>query len=252
MDPVMKLWRILGIALILALGVCLLIAGPTFALVEQKSLDDLADEADVVVLGEVTDITSYQDDDGIYTIVTLEVEQAIKGETGQEVEVRVPGGEVNGIGLWVEDAPIFQTGERVVVFLEETNAALEVCGWSEGKFTIEGDRVVKLDQSLDNFIAEIEGLAGVDLPENLISEPASAILDFQLESRIVEPAIAEDYMGGWQTIMSDGFEDSFPGNWTVGASSEATDAYWGKDSYRDHSGSYSAFCATIVTTWKPG
>jgi len=46
---------------------------------------------------------------------------------------------------------------------------------------------------------------------------------------------------GWQTIMTDGFEEAFPGVWSIYVG--GVDAYWGKDSYRSNSGSYSAFCA---------
>ena len=91
--------------------------------------DDLALRADSILVGEVTDITVNKEGEGnIYTMVTLSVEQPIKGETEGEVVIRVLGGEVDGQALWREDAPSFQLGERAVVFLEEGKGVLSVVG----------------------------------------------------------------------------------------------------------------------------
>jgi hypothetical protein len=73
--------------------------------------------------------------------------------------------------------------------------------------------------------------------------PAEMVLENPVE--ISQAAPVEETVPlspGWQNIMTDGFEGTFPGVWGAFANS-GPDAYWGKDNYRSHSGSYSAFCA---------
>ena len=128
-------------------------------LVEKLTLDDLALRADSVLVGEVTDITIYQEGEGnIYTLVTVSVEQTIKGESEGEVVIRVLGGEVNGQVLWVEDAPSFQSGERAVVFLEEGEGILSVVGGFQGKFTIDENNMVSGNMLLTEFIDQIKDI----------------------------------------------------------------------------------------------
>lgn len=60
--------------------------GSAFALVEQLTLGELTAKAESILVGEVTDITSYQEGEGnIYTLATLSVEQTIKGETAKSL-----------------------------------------------------------------------------------------------------------------------------------------------------------------------
>ena len=159
----MKLWRILGISVVVALALLLVVVGSALALVEQLTLDELAAKADSILVGEVTGITCYQEGEGnIYTLVTLSVEQAIKGATQGDVVVKLSGGEVDGLGLWVEDVPSFQLGERAVVFLEDMEDAFGLCGWYQGKFTVENDWVLERDQSLTNFMADIGRAMGME------------------------------------------------------------------------------------------
>jgi len=68
------------------------------------------------------------------------------------------------------------------------------------------------------------------------------VLEVPLKSNVAEPDRTAQAQSGWQDIMTDGFEGTFPGVW-VSYSNTDTDAYWGQDSYNPHNGSYSAFCA---------
>jgi C1A family cysteine protease len=77
--------------------------------------------------------------------------------------------------------------------------------------------------------------------------PAIMVLETPLKGSPVESESTGEAQSGWQNIMTDGFESTFPGNWGVGVSSGHTNAYWGKDNYRPHSGSYGAFCAKSGT-----
>lgn len=124
---------------------------------EQLTLDELAARAESILVGEVTDIASYKEAN-IYTLVTLSVEQTIKGETGGQVTIRLPGGEVDGLGLQVEDVPSFESGERAVVFLEEGEGIFSVVGGFQGKFTIDRNNMVSGTMSLTEFIDQIRDI----------------------------------------------------------------------------------------------
>ncbi len=128
-------------------------------IVEKLTLDELALRADSILVGEVTDITVYEEGSGnIYTIVTLSVEQSIKGETEVEAQMRVPGGEVDGRVLFVEDAPSFQLGERTVVFLSRGGDGLTVVGGFQGKFTVDKNNMVDGNISLTEFVDQVEDI----------------------------------------------------------------------------------------------
>jgi hypothetical protein len=119
------------------------------------SLDELCRRADYIIVGQISEMSAQQDGNGhTYTLVSLSAERIIKGEVAQTLVVRVPGGQVNGRTLEVEDSPNFRQGERVVLFLEKTDGDSSVEGGFQGKFTIDdGDRVGGV--SLEQFIEQI-------------------------------------------------------------------------------------------------
>jgi hypothetical protein len=126
-------------------------------LVEKLTIEELTARANSILVGEVTDIACYREGEGnIYTRVTLSVEQTIKGETKEVVNLRVPGGELNGQAMWVEDAPSFQLGERAVVFLDKGEGIFTVVGGFQGKFTIDKNNMVSGNMPLTNFIDQIK------------------------------------------------------------------------------------------------
>jgi C1A family cysteine protease len=88
-----------------------------------------------------------------------------------------------------------------------------------------------------------EATAAEERQGSFSMKPASMVLEVPLESSPVEPESIGEAQSGWQNIMTDGFEGTFPGVWEVWAEHSATDAYWGKDGYRYATGSYSVFCA---------
>ena len=100
--------------------------------------------ADTIVLGTVTGQTSAWNAGrtAIYTDVTVAVETAVKGAPGAEVTLRIAGGEVEGIGMRTSTDPVFQTGERVVVFIDTAGAATaQLVGMRQGKFTVRNNQV---------------------------------------------------------------------------------------------------------------
>lgn len=126
-------------------------------LVVKLTLEQLSAEADDIVVGKVTGAASYEEGGGaICTLVTLAVEQTIKGEDKGELDIRIAGGEVGGRSLWVEDAPSFRAGERVVVFLAADDGILGVLGGFQGKFSVDDNNMVGGGKPLTEFIDQIK------------------------------------------------------------------------------------------------
>jgi len=124
----------------LALAVLLSFAGSVSALTMEMTTDQLAARADVIVTGTVTSLNSSWNEfhTTIYTIVTIAPETFQKGAVDGAVVVRIPGGEVGEVGLFVEDVPTFTIGEKVSLHLlrgSETGT-FEVLGNGQGKTTL--------------------------------------------------------------------------------------------------------------------
>ena len=157
--------RLLLSALILAGGVPLLLAAPGLApnlgeaAMIKLSLEKLATQADTIVLGTITSQTSDWNIQrtAIYTDITLAVEEFIKGLSGgspgavrrpEEITFRVAGGVVGEIGMSTSNDPVFQNGERVVIFLNTEGTPARVVGLHQGKYTVRNKTVTRDRQTM--------------------------------------------------------------------------------------------------------
>ncbi len=126
--------------LLLALGA----AGSLNAMMVQLSPIDLSAQAQVIVTGTVTGVTSQWDDSHstIYSDVAVSVERFDKGNSYRELTVRVPGGEVGDIGMAVEDMPTFVTGQKVSLYLTPTSdrAVFNLVAGEQGAAILGGPR----------------------------------------------------------------------------------------------------------------
>ncbi|RJQ36457.1 MAG: hypothetical protein C4555_07460 [Dehalococcoidia bacterium] len=122
----------------------------------ELTIDDLAEKADLVVLGEVVSIAYQRDTEtgSIYTLVTFSVRQTFKGESLPELIIRIPGGSLDGEIQQVEDAPRFAQGESAIIFLENGDAIFRVVGSFQGKFTVYNDSMVG-SIPLQEFITQV-------------------------------------------------------------------------------------------------
>src|SRR5204863_386050 len=101
------------------LAVLAMLAGParatTFVGVSERIL---ARAADAIVIGTVEQIETVAGGDGtISTLVTLDVEEALKGHVERRLTLKQPGGSIGGRALWIAGGPRFRTGERQLLFL---------------------------------------------------------------------------------------------------------------------------------------
>ena len=126
----------------------------------ELSLEQLARDADLIVVGKVESVTSQMISGKIWSSATIAVESRIKGdEAGQgKVVVSFPGGKVGDIGMQVEDSPNYKKDEEVVVFLKKMQGESHflTAGSSQGKFIIDQGIVLRENIPLEQFRDRIE------------------------------------------------------------------------------------------------
>src|SRR4051812_16747254 len=102
-------------------------------------LGELSRDAVAIARGRVADVRSqWTEDRGtVETIVTLEVEDYLKGSLGSVVRFRVPGGELGRYRTIVVGAPDFAVDQRVVVFLGTHGPTVpHIVGFNQGVFRV--------------------------------------------------------------------------------------------------------------------
>ena len=109
------------------------------------TFDQLVDEAEVIFQGKVTAVHSQWTGEGaqrvIVTLVTFNVEEAMKGNPGQSYTVRMLGGTVNGETIEIADAPKFNVGDRDILFVEHNGSQfIPLVGIMHGRFHVQRDQ----------------------------------------------------------------------------------------------------------------
>jgi len=102
-------------------------------------LGELSRDAVAIVHGRIADVRSqWTEDRGtVETIVTLEVEDYLKGSLGAMVRFRVPGGELGRYRTIVVGAPEFAVDQHVVVFLGARGPTVpHIVGFNQGVFRV--------------------------------------------------------------------------------------------------------------------
>ncbi len=180
----------LGAALVILLGLALWSAGAAQAVVERLTLKQVAERARSGVVGTVTGLESHWNAGRtlIFTTVTLRVDYTLKGAAVQgELAFEIPGGVVDGLALGVSDVATFHVGDRVAVFLADTDLA--TVGGFQGRFWLVGGRVYREampPMSLVDFLAEVSRAPGVRVPDGLWQEAETA----RAEPELAAPVIA--------------------------------------------------------------
>ena len=157
------------VGMVFLFGTAILPGFKAVALMVEKNIEQLTQEADLILTGRVKSIESRWNEERtlIYTYVTISVKQYAKAISSQEqvreIVVRVRGGEVGDIGLRVSDTPQFREGEEVFLFLRMENMLLfSVAGLFQGKYTIEDgiarNQMLGKEIPLDNFISQVKGI----------------------------------------------------------------------------------------------
>ena len=147
--------KILGVAAAILLATVVPWAQVEAATVEAMTLDEMAQRAEMIVVGRVMGSRSDWNAQRtrIYTYFTFEVERFLKGGAGErEITIRLWGGQVGGFTSMVPGTPQFIDGEEVLLFCSGSRARIPtVLGLSLGKFSITqnaaGEKILKRDIS---------------------------------------------------------------------------------------------------------
>jgi len=130
----MRLW-----ALGVGLSVLAMVAGVSATVIVPADFTEMVNGSQMVVHGRVIDVRSQMVGDRrtIESVVTVSVEESIKGQSGTTVFVRVPGGLVGRYRRFMVGAPVFRPGEEVVLFLTGRPPAIPMpFGLSQGVYRV--------------------------------------------------------------------------------------------------------------------
>ncbi len=132
--------------LTLPLVAALLLVGPAPAAASSGprwSPEQLTDFSAAVVTGRVATVATATDaSGGIYTYVTVDVSEVLKGSIpGAQIVLKQAGGIVGGLGLSVSGQATFSAGQEVLVFAEvrPRDSALYTTALWQGKWALEFD-----------------------------------------------------------------------------------------------------------------
>ena len=119
------------------------------------TFDELVGQAEVIFQGTVTEVKSQWTGEGaerhIMTYVTLQVEDAIKGNPGATYTMRMLGGTVDGETMEVTDSPKFKVGEREILFIEHNGTQfIPLVGIMHGRFHVSKDSETNTDVVVKN------------------------------------------------------------------------------------------------------
>jgi hypothetical protein len=149
-------------AFLVTISVVAIMAPPSFGIMTKATMADLAAGSAGIVQGKVTGVTSQWDTEGktIFTYVTVAVNLWLKGSGAKAVTIRIPGGEVGDVGLWVEDTPMFREGQDVITFLEPSSeeSAMKVKAMFQGKFTVENGKVIEAGLPVGDFVRMVSSI----------------------------------------------------------------------------------------------
>jgi len=147
----------------------LILAPPLFSQAKPVTIDELAQNSEVVAVGKVTGMRGEWDQNKtrIVTRVTVAVSEYLKGNAGAVMTITAPGGEVDGVGEWYSHAPRFKTEEQIVVFAEkDKKGSYRVAGGEQGKLDIKKDAKtsterVSTQMTLDDFKTQVKRAVSV-------------------------------------------------------------------------------------------
>jgi len=104
---------------------------------------ELVTTTPVIVHGRVTDVRAAFVDGrrSVETFVTVAADEYLKGDLGEHVTFKVPGGEIGRYRTIFVGAPGFTAGDEVVLFLRTPGGALPfIVGLNQGAYRVVADR----------------------------------------------------------------------------------------------------------------
>jgi len=145
------MFRVLLVGLALVVCTAAAARATTYAPV---TFDELVSRADVIFVGEVTDVRAFplatRDGTIIKTRVIFRVQDPMFGTTAALEVFEFLGGEVGDVGMAVAGMPRFTVGDRRMVFARRERSINPIVGFTQGLLQVRRDssgvdRVLTLD-----------------------------------------------------------------------------------------------------------
>lgn len=115
------------------------------ATVLKLDFDQLLKESDAALIATVVRVEPFKRESRVFSRIHFDVEETWKGETLKSFEIIQPGGRLGTIATRVPGMPEFEVGDRQILFLESRNGQWVVLGLEQGRFLLDGDRVLSKD-----------------------------------------------------------------------------------------------------------
>lgn len=139
--------RVMMFSLLMAIIMIAITAAPVLSSqIIKLNFEQIVTNADLIVTGKVIALETKRDDNpvtgekSIYTFITLQVSDVLKGDLDQETYTfRMRGGVIDNeeIAEEVQGAPKFKKGQQVALFLEsDPKLYIPIVGINQGKFSL--------------------------------------------------------------------------------------------------------------------
>jgi hypothetical protein len=132
----------------------------------QSTTKSLSENSDVILEGKVVKQNSSwnQNKTRIYTEVTVEIDEYLKGNKGNKtLIVTTPGGEVGDVGELYSHMPSFSNDEEVLLFVKKDKQGenYKVLNGEDGKLTLyrdkkTGEKVTSFNKKISTLKKEIK------------------------------------------------------------------------------------------------
>ncbi len=123
------------------------------------TLEELVAQADHIIIGKVVGKGNQSNaDTSPYTLITISVEEWIKGELEDDVLIiKLPSNKLDKTTQWVEDTANLKIDEKVVVFLKiYEDGTFGIVGGRQGKLVVEEGKIADKDLSLIDLVSKIK------------------------------------------------------------------------------------------------
>jgi hypothetical protein len=118
-------------------GLLVLAVSAFAATLEKLTLDQMAQQATVIVRGRITGCATEMRGPVIYTRCAVAVTETWKGSAAQKVDFVVPGGTFQGLSQTFSGSPKFNADEQFVLFLWVGRSGIpQIIGLSQGVFSV--------------------------------------------------------------------------------------------------------------------
>ena len=159
--------RVIGLTLLLFTASQFMLPLTCEAQVKNMTAEELALESSSILYGKCTNMESAwtENNEMIFTTVTVVPEYYLKGNLGGEVSITIPGGQVGDIVYEVSEMPAFQKDEEVFAFIwKHPSGKNLITGGYLGKLKIDTDA-----QTGRRTVSG--GQLSTEVPEQFIQEP---------------------------------------------------------------------------------